>query len=1413
VRDAGEVLDAVEGVVDLLCGIAGLPPDVRAVPVTFRSLTQAAAWVEGARRGVVRDVARVLELALEDTSYTDLSGDDRTLVQGMLAQASETLRRWDISVDDAMRWDPVVLSRELFHESSLIEERPAHIHRTVRTMIEGLCALIVMWLDRPRRPAPPGKGSAEFDEARHLAYVRETVALARKAGRAAPYTADRTGRPSLPHLWGMGSAASVASGISPRCVVYGGAGVGKTTLVGALADAMVAGRPAKYAYFVPFLVHARDWEASTWTRDLAVMLATSPRVDARPAGDSWVDSVFRSGRAYLIVDGLDELSPSACSLFWDWLADVVDAFPDNRYLVTTRPLASAEGPAPHLAFEEIHVGAMAPAERNQFVAHWHRQRRYPEQVPSAVIAYLDAHADVAELAAHPFACAALCEIHGASRREWPLRRHQLYNALIDRCLVDADIPGLPSTGRIKPAALRSLLEELAWEWLHSGVSVARGDLGIRLGPFGRDVEPGWPRTGLLHVERHGWVTFFHPGIREALAAGRLLCHLPQGPVDGWGFAGKAPGVLRFAAGRANPEQLASLLQGLVAEGDARRSPVERALLYATAAGAVSEAADVPSGLVAEVVTRLRAVVPAATEEIADALRIGGQGAVEELLANARAGEAPRIHISPALIVVEADERRFPAQPPDIPAGPAADPLEGLLPLPELLVGARELAVALSTAVRIEPELIRAVRLAVCPHLDAGAEADLWFSPWVAARTDEALTLRVQILPELRAELRAMLAASEPDAPVRSIGDLVARLHENTSPALALEERLCWADVIADVVEADDADALLQPALRALIEDGRTGIADWLAGAWSRLPASARETVTAWQLHTAAAHRQPDLELRPVAAPDTVSTADVAVIAAALPDVELPVELTSGTLVFGGSAEGAIRVPDTHPRVVDVLDGARVRTVLVPQGEPAVVTVGPGPVFVRTPTGDVYDADDFGGAARGARVLRNRGPRVWPGADFRGSAADVVDAFPAGDMDVVHLARELIAVGAGEAEIVVRPQLPGTSYRAGVLVAGTSPSHGGAAYWIRDIPATGGDAKNACRYLEETNSVFRGNRRYVGGPIDRAWLSRVFGSAPGSAAADELLDGGGMPERRLRERIGDILDGQWTVPLLGGQAYAANEILSVASYEHRPRFRLFGPPGSGKTTVGLHILRMLWERRVTAYFVTRHMRGLRATAPPFRRGDPLIDYRDLERGLPVDPQVLIFDDVPFGFDPPRDVPMVVSLTPTIDLKRRNDDDHTLLSLPDVFRFGGVAAFPGWLARLLDHTEKAEVWRPDPRFQVFVAGSRADARVFLNRMQAEGRTVLRELGDALLPATYAEFECDWVAAELTPDPLVPAGGPRGPVPPGPLNRYWGLTRATRGVVLYSTDPATRAYLQRHVPDRVGANGLPIRTGRTR
>ncbi|MCG8928176.1 hypothetical protein [Lentzea sp. CC55] len=183
-----------------------------------------------------------------------------------------------------------------------------------------------------------------------------------------------------------------------------------------------------------------------------------------------------------------------------------------------------------------------------------------------------------------------------------------------------------------------------------------------------------------------------------------------------------------------------------------------------------------------------------------------------------------------------------------------------------------------------------------------------------------------------------------------LGDIISSVHERLSPALALEERVTWLAVTG---REDSIDAELQPALKALVRENRTGVADWFVAAWHRLPQNARQTVTAWKLAQVA---RPDLHSSapPLSLLHDLGDLDLADILSMLPDARLLVHRTMNTLEIGDFEAVAgtvgILVPDTDPRLLTI--GSK--TASVRRGTSARITVDPGALQVTTARGVVYE---------------------------------------------------------------------------------------------------------------------------------------------------------------------------------------------------------------------------------------------------------------------------------------------------------------------------------------------------------------------------------------------------------------------------------------------------------------------------
>jgi elongation factor Tu len=272
--------------------------------------------------------------------------------------------------------------------------------------------------------------------------------------------------------------------------------------------------------------------------------------------------------------------------------------------------------------------------------------------------------------------------------------------------------------------------------------------------------------------------------------------------------------------------------------------------------------------------------------------------------------------------------------------------------------AAELATFAALAVRVEPELLRALRLELLPGAGAAAEADLWFSPAVRARGPDGIALDPRLMQALRMRLSDSLQTAEGRERAERARKIVEELHEHSSPALVLEERVAWLAVTGASTGMIDSE--LQRAVAALETGSRPGIAAWAAQAWARLPPAARRSRSGWVLGQASAAAGGDAVIV-AEAPEGIGEVDIAPLLAEVPRVPLGVRRQEGTLELGavGPDEAvAIEVPDTEPRLVDVSwdagDEPHEATVPVARGEVVTIEVGEGRVRLRNALHEVYE---------------------------------------------------------------------------------------------------------------------------------------------------------------------------------------------------------------------------------------------------------------------------------------------------------------------------------------------------------------------------------------------------------------------------------------------------------------------------
>ena len=166
----------------------------------------------------------------------------------------------------------------------------------------------------------------------------------------------------------------------------------------------------------------------------------------------------------------------------------------------------------------------------------------------------------------------------------------------------------------------------------------------------------------------------------------------------------------------------------------------------------------------------------------------------------------------------------------------------------------ELATLGSLATRIEPQLLRTLRVNLAPHLRSGTEADFWFSPLVAARASTGVVLSAEFVQPLRDALA--IDRNRLDGAWR----ITERAHRDGSPVLLAEEELAWLSArgLTAADENERARGLLRRLVATLIDENQSEMVNWAGRAVLRLPANVFKFEEASFLALAANYRGADV---------------------------------------------------------------------------------------------------------------------------------------------------------------------------------------------------------------------------------------------------------------------------------------------------------------------------------------------------------------------------------------------------------------------------------------------------------------------------------------------------------------------------------------------------------------------------
>jgi len=330
-----------------------------------------------------------------------------------------------------------------------------------------------------------------------------------------------------------------------RLLVRGFAGAGKSTLVQWVSVFCArrghSGPLSHLNDLVPFVIRMRDFEDQALPKPDKFAHAVASNVGGEP--DRWSHRILESGRAFVLIDGLDEVSEERRVEVKGWLEDLLAQYPNAHYLVTTRPHAIAEGWLESGGFVDSSLRPMSRPDIDRFIEHWHdavasgvddEEKDAVSALCQALQTELRASPEISKLATSPLLCAIICALHRDRNAALPKNKVGLYKSCIEMFLrrdVERKI-NVKNYIDLNDNQIVLLLRALAWWMIRNGkTSASVADVHSRIDHAKQELNPPLTdfeaseisrllvhRVALLREYTTDKINFPHRTFQEFLAA-------------------------------------------------------------------------------------------------------------------------------------------------------------------------------------------------------------------------------------------------------------------------------------------------------------------------------------------------------------------------------------------------------------------------------------------------------------------------------------------------------------------------------------------------------------------------------------------------------------------------------------------------------------------------------------------------------------------------------------------------------------------------------------------------------------------------------------------------------------------------------------------------------------------------------
>ncbi|WP_327395815.1 NACHT domain-containing protein [Streptomyces phaeochromogenes] len=621
-------------------------------------------------RPVAPDEAQPVVHALADTlrALGDITMTDAQAValghSGLALHLRHAAGSPDRDLDfDATLFYERLLDTACLHILHFFTQRSTFVARTLVEQTRRQSELIAKVDELIARTPRPGDGDGAF-ERRYLAYAATKhsqltiygIDLANTPDRwpldaayltlqaLRPATSDEDGR----YIASPGTPLPADEALAEQDLVLlrGVAGSGKTTLVQWLAVTAARGeRGDRIPFVLPLRTLVRRPDGLPAPAGFLAAVRV-PFHDAAP--DAWPDRVLTAGRGLLLVDGIDEIPESDRERTRRWLRDLIDAYPGNQWLVTSRPSAVREDWLAADGFTELALSPMSREDVTAFVERWHRAARIGAPDTERLTAYetslLDAvrtKPDLGRLATNPLMCGLICALHRDRRGYLPHGRQELYDAALSMLLSrrDQERDMLPHDDiRLTELPQIQLLQRLAYWLIRNNQAEMDRERAERLIA---DALPSLPaaasqgdataihrhllvRSGLLREPTLGTVEFVHRTFQDYLGAKAAVEDGDFGLLVRNAADSQWSDVIRMAVAHARPRERAGFLRDLLAAAsDERTDPAASTRIRLLALAGLEHATELDPTVRADVEEQAATLIPPRTvEEAKDLASVG-----------------------------------------------------------------------------------------------------------------------------------------------------------------------------------------------------------------------------------------------------------------------------------------------------------------------------------------------------------------------------------------------------------------------------------------------------------------------------------------------------------------------------------------------------------------------------------------------------------------------------------------------------------------------------------------------------------------------------------------------------------------------------------------------------------------------